>query len=78
MKLPRIIMLATLLLTAPAAAQLQITPPVATPGASAEKTKDKPKATPHTITKKKEAPPAPNLQPPRNLPLPQSLLRPRP
>jgi len=52
MKLPRIIMLATLLLTAPAAAQLQITPPVATPGASAEKTKDKPKATPHTITKK--------------------------
>ena len=29
MKLPRITILATLLLTAPAAAQLQITPPVA-------------------------------------------------
>lgn len=39
MKLPHITMLAALLLTAPAAAQLQITPPAATPGAPAEKQK---------------------------------------
>ena len=55
MKLPRIIMLATLLLTAPAAAQLQITPPVATPSAPAEKQKPKPPP----AAKKKEAAPAP-------------------
>ena len=55
MKLPRITILATLLLTAPAAAQLQITPPATTPSPPAEKQKAKPPAP----AKKKEAAPAP-------------------
>ena len=55
MKFPCITMLATLLLTMPAAAQLQITPPAATPNAAPEKQKPKP----HALTKKKEAAPTP-------------------
>ena len=57
MKLPCITMLATLLLTVPAAAQLQITPPAATPSAPAEKAK------PPAPAKKKEAAPAPKPSP---------------
>ncbi|MGY3461950.1 TPR repeat protein [Bradyrhizobium sp. LM3.4] len=55
MKLPRITILATLLLTVPAAAQLQITPPAATPSPPAEKQKPRPPP----VAKKKEAAPAP-------------------
>ena len=55
MKLPCITMLATLLLTVPAAAQLQITPPATIPSPPAEKQKPKPPPP----AKKKEAAPAP-------------------
>ena len=67
MTLPRITLLATLLLATPALAQLQITPPATVPAPDKQKpkepaketTREKPKVAPHTITKKKEATPAP-------------------
>src|SRR5262245_57325871 len=62
MKLPRsIAILAPLLLSAPAIAQVSLSPPPATtaPNPSAEK----PKASPQAVAKKKEAQPAPKPSP---------------
>jgi len=75
MKLPCITMLATLLLTGPAAAQLQIAPPATIPSAAPEKQKPKP----HTITKKKEAAPAPKPSAsPKPTPTPAATVIPAP
>ena len=65
MKLPRITILATLLLTAPAAAQLQITPPVATPSPSAEKTRTsrRPRRPASPRRRKRRRPPNPQRRP---------------
>src|SRR5581483_787729 len=72
MTLSRITLLATLLLAAPAAAQLQITPPATIPVPEKQKpkepAKEKPKVAPHTIAKKKEPAPKPSASPSPTLP----------